>query len=114
MVIPYLEVDKLIISNKGKFIIKELIDDYVLINADTEERVTRSNNINDFRKFIGEIKDVNMKFIVNKTSDWTYKEEVEISSLDELLKMVTDNKNEIIIGQNDGEWYIEIYDAYRR
>lgn len=56
MIVPYLEVDKIIVSDNGKFVIKELIDGYILLNAETEERVMKAKNINDFRDTIGEIK----------------------------------------------------------
>ena len=51
-----------------------------------------------------------MKFIVEKASDWDYKSEVEIETLDELEKFIENCGYEIVI--NEGFTRITIYDAY--
>lgn len=54
------------------------------------------------------------KFIVNKTSDWDYKEIVEINSIEELLTFRDNCHHPIIISTSvTGDNKIEIYDDYR-
>lgn len=56
-----------------------------------------------------------MKFEVTKTSDWDYKEQIEINSLEELMEFVT--KNGCIIVTAKSKYVpmnsIEIYDDWR-
>jgi len=60
-----------------------------------------------------------MKFNITKTSDWNYREQASISTLEELMKFVNDNGVIIIIpydpivNDTDGLPTIEIYDDYR-
>ncbi len=57
-----------------------------------------------------------MKFYVTRTSDWKYKEQVEINTLEELIDFVRDN-GDIIIQKpypyRDNLPSIEIYDDWR-
>jgi hypothetical protein len=60
-----------------------------------------------------------MKFIIKKASDWDYIEEIEINTLEELLKFYKVN-GEIVIRDNvymldkypDAKTILQIYDAY--
>lgn len=59
-----------------------------------------------------------MKFNVRKTSDWNYREQASISTLEELMKFVDDNGEIIItpctnVNVAGGLPTIEIYDDYR-
>jgi len=49
-----------------------------------------------------------MKFILKKTSDWDYKSEIEINTLEELMNFISKNGN-IVLNKES----IEIYDDYR-
>ncbi len=51
-----------------------------------------------------------MKFTVSKTSSWSYREEKEIATLEELLAFCKEVDCEIIV-KEDGS--LEIYDDYR-
>ena len=60
-----------------------------------------------------------MKFEVSKTSDWTYRKQIDIKTLEELMEFVNDN-GQIIITPYDpivdvivGLPSIEIYDDWR-
>lgn len=50
-----------------------------------------------------------MTFTVIKTSSEKYRNEIEINTLEELIKWINEQENECII--SDG--WIEIYDDYR-
>ena len=60
-----------------------------------------------------------MKFVVTKSSDWGYEDEVEINTLEELKEFQSKSNNSSLIinfcatvdDKYDGE--IEIYDGYR-
>ena len=56
-----------------------------------------------------------MKFKVTKTSDWNYRENVDISTLEELMKFADDN-GQLIISPNNPITHkqpsIEIYDDW--
>lgn len=58
-----------------------------------------------------------MKFVILKSSDFRYREEKEISTLEELIQFMDENKTEdgIIVNRNPkaGTLEIEIYDTYR-
>lgn len=59
-----------------------------------------------------------MKFILRRTSDYSKTSEVEINTLEELLKLEKDERCELIIGNHDygenkGLPFIEIYDDWR-
>lgn len=52
-----------------------------------------------------------MKFVVTKSSDWDYKEEVEINTLEEMKDFQIQSQHSLIVS-----FYartIEIYDGYR-
>ena len=55
-----------------------------------------------------------MKFTVTKTSDWRYADELEISSMKQLIKFINNNGGQVVI-ITDGNAVpeIEIYDDYR-
>ena len=51
-----------------------------------------------------------MKFKVSKASDWDYKSEIEINTLDELIEFTKANGGSVVI---DTEYnMITIYDGY--
>ena len=50
------------------------------------------------------------KFKVNKTSDWDYKVEVEINTIDELINFIKESGSKIVVYEDNT---IEIYDTYR-
>ena len=52
-----------------------------------------------------------MKFVVNKSSDWDYKEEVEINTLEEMKDFQIQAQHSLIVSFYAGS--IEIYDCYR-
>lgn len=54
-----------------------------------------------------------MKAILSKTSEWEWKDEVEINTLDDLKKIQQKYGSKLIIGWTKDELLIEIYDAYR-
>lgn len=54
--------------------------------------------------------DDRVKFKVEKTSNWGYQAEVEINTIEELIKFIKDNGSKIIICEDNT---IEIYDTYR-
>ena len=56
-----------------------------------------------------------MKFKVKKTSDWNYSENVDISTLEELMEFADDNGQLIISPHNPitKQPSIEIYDDWR-
>ena len=57
-----------------------------------------------------------MKFFVTKTSDWNYKEHIEINTLEELMDFVKDNDSVVLSKPHpcsDNLPSIEIYDDYR-
>jgi hypothetical protein len=51
-----------------------------------------------------------MKFKVTKASDWDYKDEIEINTLEELIRFTESNGGTIIFDTDDNE--IKIYDGY--
>ena len=52
-----------------------------------------------------------MKFVVTKSSDWDYKEEVEINTLEEMKDFQLQAQHSLIVNFHAGT--IEIYDGYR-
>ena len=57
-----------------------------------------------------------MKFNITKASDWNYRNQVNISTLEELMKFADDNGQLIISPYNpitDKQPSIEIYDDWR-
>ena len=52
-----------------------------------------------------------MKFVVTKSSDWDYKEEVEINTLEEMKDFQIQTQHSLIVSFYAGT--IEIYDSYR-
>lgn len=58
-----------------------------------------------------------MKFKIIKTSNRKYEKEIEINTLEELLKWYDSNKtpftDEIIISKQQSCYTLEIYDTYR-
>jgi hypothetical protein len=53
-----------------------------------------------------------VKFKIRKTSDWDFRSEVELSTLEELVEWCNKNGYEIILNTAD-ELELEIYDGYR-
>lgn len=51
-----------------------------------------------------------MKFAVTKTSDWRYADELEISSIKQLIKFINDNGGQVVIttDSNNGKPVAEI------
>lgn len=49
-----------------------------------------------------------MKFAIRKASDWNYEDELEINSLEELIKFINNNGGKIILKEER----ITIYDDY--
>lgn len=54
-----------------------------------------------------------MKFELKRTSEDSFKD-IEVNSLEELMEIVQECEYEVIIGKEDGYWYLEIYDTYKR
>lgn len=62
-----------------------------------------------------------MRFIVGKSSDWNYKETVEINSLEELVDFIRVHgrtivdKEQVVEGDSLSSelWELEIYDGWR-
>ena len=52
-----------------------------------------------------------MKFVVTKSSDWDYKDEVEINTLEEMKDFQIQAQHSLIVSFYAGT--IEIYDGYR-
>lgn len=52
-----------------------------------------------------------MKFVVTKSSDWGYEDEVEINTLEEMKDFQIQAQHSIIVSFYTGT--IEIYDGYR-
>ena len=52
-----------------------------------------------------------MKFVVTKSSDWDYREEVEINTLEEMKDFQIQAQHSLIVSFYAGT--IEIYDDYR-
>lgn len=55
MIVPYLEVGKLIISKNGTFEIRESEDGYELWDVENNHWLVESHSINSFREDIGKI-----------------------------------------------------------
>ena len=61
MIVPYIDVDKVIHSSKGEFMVIETYEQdgiYSLLDYNTKKVVAKSNQINDFRRMIGKIKKI--------------------------------------------------------
>lgn len=57
-----------------------------------------------------------MKANIVKTSDYSYRDSININNIEDLLKIIVNNKSCIIIHDykpNDADIVIEIYDGYR-
>lgn len=55
MIVPYLEVGKIIVSKNGSFEIKETEEGYELWDAESNHWLLNSHSINSFREDIGEV-----------------------------------------------------------
>lgn len=55
MIVPYLPLNKTIVSNNGRFIIKEVEDGYELWDSEVNHWLITCSNVNDFRETIGKV-----------------------------------------------------------
>ena len=55
MIVPYLPTDKTIISENGKFRIKEVDEGYELWDDEADHWLLTCDRINDFREEIGKV-----------------------------------------------------------
>lgn len=53
-----------------------------------------------------------MKFRVTKASDWDYKENIEIATLEELVDFIKTNGDVVINEGDETEMYMVVYDDY--
>ena len=55
-----------------------------------------------------------MKAYLSKSSDWSFGEDIEVNTLDDLLDLIEAYKESLIINVTDnGELSIEVYDDWR-
>lgn len=110
----YKEIIKHIKENVHKELNKEQVDFDELINL-TKDYIKLNENIEILRNYKAFFNQyiINMKFIITKASNFSYKETIEINSIEELLTFKNNCNHPIIIDTDEnGNGTIEIYDDY--